>query len=87
VTTNKTKSRHALKRDGFLAFWRLTQTPYKFLYGLFATTFVAGLLISSCAVRTFILFCCWATVQRLVKIAMMYQQKRTSRECVGCSRL
>jgi hypothetical protein len=58
VTTNKTKSRHALKRDGFLAFWRLTQTPYKFLYGLFATTFVAGLLVSSWALTFWVCAAC-----------------------------
>jgi hypothetical protein len=52
------KSRHALKREGFLAFWRLTQTHYKFLYELFPTTFVAGFLISSCALTFWVWAAC-----------------------------
>ena len=37
VRTNKTKSRHARKRDGFL------QTPFFDFYGVFTTTFEAEL--------------------------------------------
>lgn len=70
VSTSKTKSRHAVRRDGLVLF-AVNNRGYRVCY-LFATVLGAGLFSSicaltlwicaacslSCAVRTSIPFCC-----------------------------
>ena len=63
VRTNKAKSRHALKRDGFSAIQGVFYETLSFVfYGVFTTTFAAGLFVSSCALTFWICAACSLTV-------------------------